>query len=168
MFQCWASKLPPLENSVQSSFMTCLLNCKTKNDTSSCVADCAMKQPCNSEECQTCIEGCANIVNPEHNLQCNLGCYRHKRINPYTDFKDTATSDCENFHFFYSEFKVENPEVTETEIRTSIETVCSEDIDALPVCHAIAKNTWYQTIEYLNNNNNPEDFCRKMGFIYNT
>ena len=166
MFKCWASKLPPLENSVTSEFMSCLLLCKKSETPDKCASDCTTSSPCSSTECLNCIQNCSKVKDPIHNTQCNLGCYRHKRIDPYRDFKSVATSDCENFHAFFRKFKEENPYSTEKEIRESIEMICANDYDALPVCHAIAKKTWAQTYQYLLENMDSTEFCVKMGFIY--
>ena len=166
MFKCWASKLPPLENSVTSNFMSCVLLCKNSENPDKCAAECTNTQTCSTTECLECVKNCSKVQLPIHNTQCLSGCYRHKRINPYKDFKSISTTDCEDFHSFFRQFKEENPLAEEKEIRESIEMICGSDIDVLPICYAIAKNTWTQTYQYLTENMDSSEFCTKMGFLY--
>ena len=168
LFLCWANTLKPVPTEMKSQFMQCLNRCyeNPNQNNSYCGGYCAMQEKCSSDECEECINSCSQISEPLHSQQCYSGCYRHKRINPYVDYGPRATTDCESFQMFYTEILVKYTDIKEADLRTSIETMCSENIKALPICYAIAKKTWATSYENLNNQPSAEQFCSAMGFSY--
>ena len=165
-FLCFASTLKPVESELYSEFMNCLTRCHKNpdKDNSEC-GHCTTHEKCSSEQCQKCILGCQNISDILHQEQCYSGCYRHNRINPLSDYGSRATTDCESFQMFYTELTLKET-FLETELRTSIETMCSANLTVLPICYAIAKKRWSNAYEYLTTSTSAEQFCTKMGFNY--
>lgn len=160
-FNCWAQGLRPLQSNSKSEFMTCFLVASRKSNPEAEIHEC-LSTACSSDYCKYCVGNCSSIKDPVHNSECLNGCYRHKRVNPYIDFPDLWNQDCEEFFEFFNEY-YEEMEVNDlASIRIAIEKMCASNIDALPVCYAISKNTWATTLKMLQTETSKSGFCLNM------